>query len=111
MSHLTLSDRIKIESYLNNNYSLNQIAKEVNKDRSTISREIKRHLVIIDKGIPYRPKNRFIHRNNCTQYALCQDKPNCTRKCSTCSNCNKHCGNFREEQCKFLKSSPFVCNG
>ena len=111
MSHLTLSDRIKIESYLNNNYSLNQIAKEVNKDRSTISREIKRNLVIIDKGIPYRPKNRCIHRNNCTQYALCQDKPNCTRKCSTCSNCNKHCGNFKEEQCKFLKSSPFVCNG
>lgn len=111
MSHLTLSDRIKIESCLNNNYSFNQIAKEVGKSRSAISREVRRNLVTVDKFPPYRTKNRCINRINCTLYGICEDKPNCTRQCSFCSNCNKYCNSFKEEQCHLLKSSPYVCNG
>ena len=111
MLHLTLSDRIKIEYYLNNKFSLNQIAKEVNKHVSSISREIKRNLVIVDKYPPHRIKNRCINRFNCRKYGICLDKPNCTRQCSLCSNCNKYCKDFKEDKCSLLNSSPYVCNG
>ena len=39
MKHLNQSDRIKIEHYLNMNYSLRSIAKMLNVSPSTISRE------------------------------------------------------------------------
>ena len=44
MSHLTESDRIKIEHYLNENYSFRKIAKLLNVNVSTISREVKRNI-------------------------------------------------------------------
>lgn len=111
MSHLTLSDRIKIESCLNDNYSFNQISKKIGKSRSAISREVRRNLVIVDKYPPYRIKNRCINRHTCTIYGICEDKPNCSRQCSTCSKCNEHCSDFKEEKCPLLKSHPYVCNG
>lgn len=87
------------------------MAKEVGKSRSAISREVRRNLVIVDKYPPYRIKNRCINRFNCTIYGICEDKPNCTRKCSACSKCNEQCSNFKEEKCSLLKSHPYVCNG
>lgn len=111
MSHLTLSERIKIESGLNSGNSISYIADEIGKNRSTISREIRKHLVPVDKGAMYRIKNRCIYRKNCQQYGLCNDKPDCTRKCSTCSSCNSHCPDFVEEKCSKLKTAPYVCNG
>ena len=62
MSHLTLSDRIKIEMCLNAGMKLNKIADEVGKNRSTISREIRSHAIQVDKGAAYRIKNRCIYR-------------------------------------------------
>ena len=44
MSHLTDSDRIKIQHYLDENYSYRQIAKLLNVNVSTISREVKRNI-------------------------------------------------------------------
>ena len=67
MSHLTLSDRIKIEMCLNAGMKLNQIANEVGKNRSTISREIRSHAIQVDKGAAYRIKNRCIYRTSCTE--------------------------------------------
>ena len=43
--HITLSERIKIEYYLNQGTSLSEIAQKIGRDRATIGREIKRHLV------------------------------------------------------------------
>ena len=43
--HLTLSDRIQIAAGLERKKPLNQIAAELDKDCSTISREIRRHSV------------------------------------------------------------------
>jgi len=44
MSHLTAAERGKIEVLLQDNYTNNQIAKRIGKDKSTIGREIKRGL-------------------------------------------------------------------
>ncbi|MEY9971882.1 IS30 family transposase [Lysinibacillus sp. RC46] len=42
-THLTISERVKIETYLELDYSIRKIAKLLNRQPSTISREIKRH--------------------------------------------------------------------
>ena len=41
--HLTLSDRINIEKGLNNGDSFATIARVVNKDATTISKEVRKH--------------------------------------------------------------------
>lgn len=46
MSYLTKKDRIKIEYFLNENYLFRKIAKILNENVSTISREVKRNICI-----------------------------------------------------------------
>ena len=109
--HMTLEDRNTIFNGLQVRKPLNQIAREVGKDRSTISREIRKHAVEVDKGIPYRIKNRCVYRATCRRSGLCEDRPDCTRKCSTCSKCNGTCPDYVEERCSLLCLPPYVCNG
>ncbi|MEY9970501.1 IS30 family transposase [Lysinibacillus sp. RC46] len=42
-THLTISERVKIETYLELDYPIRKIAKLLNRQPFTISREIKRH--------------------------------------------------------------------
>lgn len=109
--HLTLSDRIQIATGLELKKSLNQIAAELEKDCSTVSREIRKHSVTVDKAAFGRIKNRCVYRYSCKLFGICQDDPDCTRKCSTCSRCNENCDSFLEEKCKRLARPPYVCNG
>ena len=95
--HINLEDRNTISNDLNARKPLNQIALEVRKDHSTISREIRKHTVEVDQGALYRIKNRCVHRANCQRRSLCVDKPDCTRKCSTCARCNGLCPDYIEE--------------
>lgn len=109
--HMTIDNRYTIFNGLEVRMPLNQIAAQVGKNRSTISREIRKHAVETDQGAPCRIKNRCIHRNNCQHRGLCEDKPNCTRRCSTCANCNRTCPDYVEEHCPLLDRPPYVCNG
>ena len=61
--NLTLSQRIKIEDMLNKRCRKSEIAKELDKSPSTISREINRHHII-------KPHNAFKKDNsyNCIIY-------------------------------------------
>ena len=58
--HLTKDDRYTIENNLNNNISLKQIGKIINKHCSSISREIRNHY--ITKSIDSSSSRVF---NNC----------------------------------------------
>ena len=57
MKHLTLSDRIRIKALLEEGKSFSQIAAELDKCPTTISREVRRHRSVIPSGsnskIPY----------------------------------------------------------
>ena len=53
--HLTLDERNIIEQGLNQNWKLNQIAKSINKDERTISKEIRKHMIL-------KSKSTFKHR-------------------------------------------------
>ncbi|GAA8716120.1 hypothetical protein oki361_21980 [Helicobacter pylori] len=42
-THINYEEKVLIEHYFNLNYSINKIAKEINRSASTISRELKRN--------------------------------------------------------------------
>lgn len=56
--HLSYEDRKNIEDGLNDNISINQIAKDLNRSHSTILREIDRNKVYL------KPKTYGVYRNN-----------------------------------------------
>lgn len=111
--HLTLSDRIVIESNLGSGASFRAIAKELEKSPSTIAREVKEKSVSRFVKVPHRHANACLHRRNCSQIDLClpcrYKRPRSS--CSLCSTCNDVCPDFAEEICPKLSFSPYVCNG
>ncbi len=47
--HLTLDDRISIQCFLKERMAISQIARELGKAPSTITREIMKHRIFIDR--------------------------------------------------------------
>ena len=101
MAHLTESHRIKIEHYLNENYSYRKIAKLLNVNVSTISREVKRnirtysisnHMVIVE----------CIHKDNCERL----------KGSSKSKMCSINCPDYELRKCDRFstKNAKPVCN-
>lgn len=107
--HLTLSDRIVIESSLRDGSSFKQIAQELGKDPSTISKEVRSHYKVVEKDT----FNPCIHRRECKHYAdLCNPcKFKWGKSCKQCTGCFTHCPDFEEKHCIKLQKPPYVCNG
>ena len=94
--HLSLDERFDIENSLCKRLSFKEIGRNIDKNCTTISREIKNHYIVKNTGAIGRQFNNCIFRNNC---------PN--RK--NCNLCN--CSEFKEEKCILLDKPPYVCNG
>lgn len=112
--HLTLSDRITIEKGLNSSLSFAEIARQVGKDPTTISKEVRRHSKVKEfngyGSIPCQA-NADIH-SRCPIKHACGDK-NCDLFCRNCRSfrCSEVCGEYRPQQCSRLNKAPYVCNG
>jgi len=109
--HITDLERMEIEHELKQRSSLKKIAEKIGKHHSSISREILARRIPSSKGAFGRITNRCISRGLCNRRQLCMDKPDCTRRCSTCRACNALCPDFVEEICSRPASPPYVCNG
>lgn len=115
--HLTLDDRIEIQHALKDRTSFIKIGAVLNRDASTISKEIKAHAHVTKTGTKSRPHNSCVHRKTCMHEGdiceLCIQTSSWheSRYCSVCGMCNDVCPEFREYQCKVLKKPPYVCNG
>jgi transposase, IS30 family len=109
--HLTDLDRMEIEQGLRQGSSIKKIAAKIGKHHSTVAREILARSTPSDKGAFGRITNRCVRRRACERIQLCLHLPDCTRRCSTCSHCNKKCPDFQEEKCATLAKAPYVCNG
>ena len=109
--HLTDLDRPEIEHALKERSSIKKIAAKIGKHPSTVAREILARSVVSNKGAYGRITNRCVTRFTCTRRQLCEDKPDCTRRCSTCHLCNSRCPAYREAVCPKLAEVPYVCNG
>ena len=118
--HLDLSARIIIEQHLNNGDSFRSIAIELNKDPSTISKEIRRHSIIRERSAdafaPIPCANNYDsskpRTNICNVMHMCGDNE-CRRKCVLCRKfrCSDVCKFYKPRECEKLNKPPYVCNG
>lgn len=111
--HLTLSQRIEIETGLLAGDSFASIARKLGKDPSTISKEVRRH-----SKVKERKNNDFApipcdNRKGCNIKYLCEDP--CETKCTYCPKtevkCIYICPNYVPKICDKLSKPPYVCNG
>ena len=92
--HLTYEERVYIENGLTKGRTFTEIAKDLNKDRRTISREVQR----------YRFEKKPSKFNNSGN--LCRNRYECKKfDCSKKEKC------YEEEICFKLTGAPYVCNG
>lgn len=106
--HLTLSDRIIIEQGLNAGKPFSVIAAQVNKDPSTISKEVRKHRSL-KQHISRNSSPRCIHYKTCTERHVCKDIV-CYKNCNECSQCYTKCAKYTAKTCGRLDKPPYVCN-
>ena len=109
--HLTLDDRQSIQVGLHEGRTFQEIAREIGKDPSTISKEIRNH----------RFTNRTGSFNPCSKVKECSHYRDVCSPCAerwggTCRSCRvvicyKVCSHFSPKTCRRLISAPYVCNG
>ena len=95
--HLSLDERYDIENSLSKGLSFKKIGININKNCTTISREIRNHYIVKNTGGIGRQFNNCIYRTSC---------PNRGKNCNLAN-----CPEFKEDKCKFLDKPPYVCNG
>lgn len=105
-----MSERIEIYSLLKQDKSIRKIAKALNRDPTTIAKEIKKHLEVKETGCGGRPFNQCKHSDHCTKTSVCGAKW-CYDFCYKCSKCNSVCNEFEEQICERLVKAPYCCNG
>lgn len=99
--HLTLDDRITIKEGIIKTLTLKSIAKSINKDPTTIKKEIVRHRV-------FKPGNHLGEQSSFT----CENNSSCSSPNKNISTfCNPSCTDFKFKFCKRRDKSPFSCNG
>ena len=92
-SHLSLDERITIAQLLKEQSSFKAIARELGRDPSTISKEIRRHRIPIKSGALGKAFNNCAHRFGCDCRRLCTGCKN-NRYCWTCGKCISICSNY-----------------
>ena len=111
--HLDLSGRTTIEAELDKGSNFTHIALVLDKDPSTISKEVRSRLSIETIG-GYRMKyNACANRFKCQKSRICHPCK-ATRNyklCKRCGLCNAFCKDFIPYDCPRLKKPPYVCNG
>ena len=92
--------------------SFTEIGRALDKDPSTISKEIRNHLVFMRVGYRHVNYNACEHRFSCEKVHVCRvcrpDKN--YKKCRNCPACNNNCPDFVKVVCPKLLKPPYVCN-
>lgn len=109
--HLTSDDRSLIQQKLAEGESFKAIARELGKDPTTISKEVKNHIQFHKKGCYGKPHNNCLNRVGCAAQHLCGNRT-CRRYCCFCSShrCASLCSVYQAVICSRLAKPPYVCN-
>lgn len=108
-AHITLDDRIVIQEFLDQGTRLKDLARQIRKHPSSVTREIKRFRSRRQPSHYNDPaKNNCAYRKACLKRDVCN--LGCRRRCSTCSKCNQVCPDFVWDDCPKPTRFPFVCN-
>lgn len=106
--HLTLLNREDIEKLLKAGFKFYQIAESIQKDPTTISKEVKRYKT------EHKPSNFNNNTNFCKYKTSCNLKnlcsSNCHTECKRCGKCNSICSQYELDICEKLLKPPYVCN-
>ena len=93
--HLVLDDRYDIQHGLDASLSFKAIGAAIGKDCTTVSKEVRAHIIFVKKGAPYRPFNDCANRSHCIYSG---------DACDECSRKNK-------KKCRKLKIVGYLfCN-
>ena len=111
--HMTADDRKVIEDSLNQKMTYADIARILEKDPTTISKEVKNHLVIRRNGVPGKSYNNCSKQFFCKKSAVCNRcvSPKRHSFCRNCSLCNRQCPDYEPLICPRRKKTACVCNG
>ncbi len=106
--HLTLLNREDIEKLLKLDFKFYQIADNIQKHPTTISKEI------LNNRTEHKPSNfnnktnYCKYKNTCTLQNICNS--NCYTECKRCGKCNEVCSKYELDICVKLIKPPYVCN-
>ena len=107
--HMGIDERKRIELLLGLRWTAAEIAREMGRRESTISREILARRVSSNKG--YGCSNRLCAKfDECRRTRIWSAAQN-TKLHKHLGRCFECCDEFRERACLKLGSSPYVCNG
>lgn len=109
--HLSPMERLIIEQALKDRNSFKAIGRELGRDCTTISKEIRTHIIFKKAGSPGRCFNDCANRYSCTQTYLCESVNCKNRRCCFCSRCHLFCKDYSQVICEKLNRPPYVCNG
>lgn len=110
---MTLENRITIQNELSKGTSFKDIGILLGKDCTTISKEIRKHIVKEKSGAMGRNFNDCLLnvKRQCTLRSVCSK---CTsirnRLCWSCGQCMESCSSYIPYSCPKLSKAPYVCN-
>lgn len=111
--HFTYEDRIVIQQSIREKLSLREIGKKLEKNSTSVSREIRRHLVTTYTGSWGKVFNDCNKRNRCPATKLCSSSSCSRNNCCECQGhcCPGSCPYYEKEECPTLNKAPYVCTG
>lgn len=111
--HLTLEERILIETELNKRNSFKAIALLVGKDCTTISKEVRARRIQEKTGAFGKAFNdcRLSLTHECTFRHICSRCTYHNKLCWSCGKCTDTCISYVKYSCPKRNKPPYVCNG
>lgn len=106
--HLTLLNREDIEKLLKAGFKFYQIAENIQKDPTTISKEIRKYRTERTPSNFNNRSNFCKHKDKCNLKNICNS--NCHSECRRCGKCNSVCSKYELDVCEKLLKPPYVCN-
>lgn len=89
--HLSLDERLIIQTGIEHRSPKSHIADSIGKDPTTVAKEIQKHRTL-------RPRNTFNNANICIHL-------------KECHGCKARCSRYEEQACSLRDRSPGACNG
>ena len=113
--HMTKEMRERIEKGIREGESLKEIAKAIDKDPTTISKEVLKHRSDV---LPNGSFGFLTGCTKCAKFSTCRLSQICHNQCpqKKCKSCQAHdvpnrCTQFVKLVCKRITRFPYVCNG
>jgi IS30 family transposase len=93
---------------IKDSFSFKAIARELGRDCTSISKEIKHHITLKRTGCYGKSFNNCVHRFACKRSYIC-DSPSCqTRYCRFCLKCSEVCSDYKEYLCPMPLKPPRI---